>query len=310
MRALLVLLACAACDAGQRVSAPTTPVPIAPIAPVASVVPVAADAGVPPGTTLLQPVGMAGPFATLVAACHSAKPCGFTDMDAAGRMTHPATKTSCPAIESADRSDPNAVDPSSGAAARVAHTASGMELRIGSQHCDAPQGLRSETDVYYMFVKRPDGWWRSDALWQWDYNDKYTSGSMIVRWNDQPGRTFAGIAAAVNELACNAGANARTTDELMVRVEQGTARPLVWGPLVVGRRHEVALLGPPDPGTDCRPEKTSHELTETWSSPDDLELAGSATWPSLERTDGVLSIGLRLRDGEPSSVGKYRFVRP
>jgi hypothetical protein len=306
MRALLGLLACAACDAGQSVPAPMTPVPIAPAAPVA---PIASDAGVPPGTAVLQPVGMAGPFATLADACHSAKPCGFTDMDAAGHMTHPATKTSCPSIESADRSDPNAADPNTGAVARVAHTAGGMELRIGSQHCDVPQGIRGEQDIYFMFVKRADGWWRSDALWQWDYNDKYTSGSMIVRWNDQPGRTFAGIAAAVNELVCNAGANARTSDELMVRVEQGTARPLVWGPLVVGRRHEVALLGPPDPGTDCRPEKQSQEMTETWASPDDLELAGSATWPSIKRPDGVLAIGWRFPGDEPSSAGTYRFVR-
>ena len=318
-RALIAVLLIGACDAAvpPEPASPAAPVALAP-APPAPAARIDSDAAiadapvappVPAGVNVLAPVGMAGPFPTIADACRSAKPCGFTDFDDKGVESKPATKTSCPALEHADYTDPNAVDPKHDKEVVLSHRAPGMELRIGSQRCAVPEGLRGEQDIYFMFVKRADGWWRSDALWQWSYNDKYSSGTMIVRWNDQPGRTFAGVAAGLGSLACSKQGESLATDELMVRVEPGAAKPLVWAPLVVGRRYEQ---GPMGGGGDlpCPTIKDAQELTETWTSADDLQLAGPATWPSLDMSAGMLNIGWRPGAGQPSAAGAYRFVRP
>jgi hypothetical protein len=313
MRAALVLAAFCACNAKQTGSSVATapPIQVASGAAIVDAPPPVVDAGAPPGTTLLHPVGMAGPFATLVEACHSAEPCGFTDMDRHANPTKPATTTSCPAIEDREIRDPNADDPKHvGTEVALAHVVGAMELRIGSQSCTVPDGLRAEQDIYYMFVKRADRWWRSDALWQWSYNTKYSNGTMVVRWNDQPGRTFVGIAAGLTEPTCQRQGASLATDEMMIRVEPGTTQPRVWAPLVVGRRFEQAPEAYAAPDVTCPTIKTAQELTETWPSPDDLQLTGSATWPSIDAgSNGVFTIGWHLRDDQPSSVGTYRFVR-
>ncbi len=318
MRAALVLAALCACNAKQTGSSAGTapPIRVASGAAIADATPAVlpvVDAGAPPGTMLLHPVGMAGPFETLVEACQSAKPCGFTDMDEHGNATKPAITTSCPAIEDRKIRDPNADDPKHvGTEVALLHRSwARWSLRIGSQSCTVPEGVRAEQDIYYMFVKRADRWWRSDALWQWSYNSKYSNGTMIVRWNDQPGRTFVGIAAGLTEPECERQGGSLSTDELMIRVESGTTRPLVWAPLVVGRRFEQAPESYAAPDVKCPTIKTAQELVETWSSPDDLQLSGSATWPSIDTdtTNGIFTIGWHLRDDQPSSVGTYRFVR-
>ena len=262
------------------------------------------DVGAAPAVTLLRPVGMTGPFPTIDDACESAKPCGATD-------TGPAKIATCSALEpeSSGHVDPNASPPSfNGPRAELRHASGAIAMQIASQQCPAPKGVRSEQDIYYVFVKRADGWWRSHPLWEWSYNDKYGGGSMIVRWNDQPGRTFVGVAAGLHDLACEKNGDELTTEELMIRIEPGTTRPLVWGPLVVGQA--AALTPYPSADPTCRASATAQELTEHWTSADELELTGSATWPSLEKRDGILQIGWHFHDAQPSSVGKYRFIRP
>lgn len=293
--------------------------------------PVVSDAAVPDApistATPIAPVAMDGPYKTIAEACHHAAPCGFTDMDEIGRMRSPATKTSCPALENDQRVDPNANDPRSGVNMKqLSHTTGDLALRIGSQRCAAPEGLRAEQDIYYMFVKRGDGWWRSAPLWQWSYNDKYGGGWMTVRWNDKPsersarsgaegaakvvdrpGRTFAGIAASLTGLACTKQATTTQTIELMVRVEQGTKSPIVFAPLVVGERTKLELDG--DVSVECKPNHHSWELTESWKSDDELELTGPAEWlaPARDRDTGLLTI--ELDDKAPSTAGSYRFAR-
>jgi hypothetical protein len=309
-----VLIVFAAC--GTPSEAPSTVV-VAP-KPTVSQGQAPRDAGadastIPPNTILLSPVAMDGPYKSANEACEHAHPCGFTDMTEMGRYTNPSTKTSCPALRNSDYADPNSTDPSPNSRginmAQLSHKSKDLELRIGSQSCAQPKGMRSEQDIYYMFVKRSDGWWRSEPLWQWSYNDKYGGGSMLVRWNDaKPGRTFVGVMAVEDDLACDKQGYAHSTLELMIRVEPGKKAPVVFAPLVVGERSAIEPT-PELAGSDCKASKHSAELDEHWTSDDDLELTGPGTWRGFRSDAGVLEIGLG-GDDKPSSVGHYRFTRP
>jgi hypothetical protein len=305
MRAALGLLTIAvACDAGRQATPPPTPTPR--VVADAAVVAMPVDAAMPAGPTLLHPVAMAGPFPTIDDACLSATPCGFTVIaDQTGRESKPPTEAGCAMGET----DPNGVAPrSAGQSIELDHTApNGIELRIASQSCAVPKGLRGEQDRYYMFVKRADGWWRSDALWEFRYNDKYVSGAMRTRWNDQPNATFVGVAGILDEIACDQQGTSLITDELMVRVEAGSAHPLVWAPLEVGRRYEQTKRSDGDPAIDCPSTKTAHELDETWTSPDELQLIGSA-WGPPSMDDGLIQVGFSYDGDQPTTVS-YRFVR-
>jgi hypothetical protein len=299
-----------ACDAGRKDAPGPLPAPTPRVVADAAVVVTLADAPLPAGPTLLRPVGMTGPFPTIDDACESAKPCGFTELDDHGNAIKPPTTTDC----AMGRDDPNAVEPGSigQQAAEIDHvTAKGIELRIGSQSCAVPKAIRGEQDIYFMFVKRADGWWRSDALWQYSYNDKYVDGTMHVRWNDQPRATFAGIAAGIDELDCEKQGDSQSTEELMVRVEAGSAHPLVWAPLVVGRRYAQAKRSDGAPDVACPTINRATELDEKWSSPDDLTLTGEASWNEMDMdaTNGLLTIGFAAARVVPSSAGDYRFVR-
>ncbi|HEY1548586.1 MAG TPA: hypothetical protein VGG28_12230 [Kofleriaceae bacterium] len=306
MRIVFGLVLVLACDAGRKDAPTPAPRPATPRVVADAAVVIAPDAALPTGPTLLHPVGMTGPFPTIDDACLSAKPCGFTALDEHGNNAKPATKTNC----AMGQIDENAYEPDGGGTqAEIDHvTPNGVELRIASQNCDMPKEIRGEQDIYFMFVKRADGWWRSDALWQYSYNDKYAGGMMHVRWNDQPGRTFAGIAAAITSLTCEKQGDELTTDELMVRVEAGSAHPLVWAPIVVGRRFEQARRDDGARDVDCPKIKTATSLDEKWTSSDDLQLVGSATWDTIERTDGMLSIGWS-NGSDASAAGAYQFVR-
>lgn len=324
--AIILLAACHARDAAPASASVTEAAPIAADAAIAQPVPPPRDAAVavaaadapapasPPDTTVLTPVAMDGPYKSVAEACDHAAPCGFTAMTDAGDFTKPATKTSCPALESNQYIDPNSARPEPGIGldmAQLSHASKELELRIGSESCAEPKGMRGEHDIYFMFVKRADGWWRSAPLWQWSYNDKYGAGTMLVRWNDQPGRTFAGIAAGLSELTCDKRGDEQSTLELMVRVEPGTTAPVVFAPLVVGERSQ---LDPVDErlgfaeGSECKSSKHRDELTERWSTPDDLELTGTAMWQGARRDDHGLYIGF-TGDRAPSSAGRYRFTR-
>lgn len=290
---------------------PTSPTPVAPVNPLSDAA-IAVTPAIPPNTFMLSPLTMDGPYASANEACQHAKPCGFTDINEKGDFIKPQIKTSCPALASSEFVDPNATDPSPKSMginmAQLAHTSKDLQLRIGSQSCAAPKGIRAEHDIYYMFVKRADGWWRSEPLWQWRYNDKYESGTMLVRWNDQPGRTFAGIAAGLDALECSKQGYSHSTLELMVRVEPGTKTPVVFAPLVVGERFALEPMEPVAQGIDCKASKRSTELTEHWSSDDDLELTGAGSWSGVHADGSLLEIGF-FGEPKPSSVGHYRFTR-
>jgi hypothetical protein len=260
----------------------------------------AAAAADPAPAQSLSPVAMAGPFKNALSACIAAPPCGFSDLDPKTlKEIKPQKVAVCPSLKG------DAVDPNGGATdMHHASKSSGLELRLASQHCASPDGLPGEHDIYFALVKRDDGWWRSAPLWQWDYGDKFTSGSMVVRWNDhQPGRTFAGVAASISHAACDRQGTYTETIEMMLRMEPGAAdaKPLVWGPLLVGERE--AQEGEPE----CKPYKRATELTEQWSGSDDVELTGSGRWSEPFREDGVIQIGL----GAPvkPGVGRYHFAR-
>jgi len=258
---------------------------------------------------------MDGPYKSANEACEHAQPCGFTDMTESGELIKPQTTASCPALRSSDYVDPNATDPNPNGTginmAQLSHRSKDLELRIGSQSCAVPKGIRGEQDIYYMFVKRADGWWRSEPLWQWSYNDKYASGTMLVRWNDaKPGRTFVGVMAGQDGLACMKQGFSHSTLELMIRVEPGIATPVVFAPLVVGERFALEVdKDLADAADDCKASKHADELEEHWTSDDDLELTGADTWRGFRSDGGSLEIGFTGGD-KPSSVGRYRFTRP
>jgi hypothetical protein len=254
---------------------------------------------------------MAGPFKTIKDACLDAKPCGFTEVDDHGNPKTPAKTTHCPALENPDGAEPNADKAQLTHARKARPGDGGVSWQIASQLCDSPRELRGETDIEYVFVHRGDGWWRSTPVWQWSYNDKYCGGQTTVRWNDQPGHTFLGLALAETCLACGKQANETTTLELMVRLDPGDPRdktPIVFPPLVMAEREKLVndLGGSPD--ATCKLGSHADELVEHWSaSGDELELTGAASWGKLFREDGVLTIAAGV-DKEPSSVGRYRFV--
>jgi hypothetical protein len=52
-----------------------------------------------------------------------------------------------------------------GKPARLDHKVGDLQIRIASQSCAVPKFLRWQHNIYYAFVSRPDGWWRSAPLW-------------------------------------------------------------------------------------------------------------------------------------------------
>ncbi|HEY0251337.1 MAG TPA: hypothetical protein VGC41_07400 [Kofleriaceae bacterium] len=284
-------------------------------APVPVPVPKLLDAGRPDAaadaalasTILIRPMALAGPYQTIAAACAAARPCGFTDMDKDETPINPATTVDCNL-----ETDPNAISPRSTVGSTpkmLQHATKELSIQIASQTCARPRGIRAEEDVYYVFVKKGDAWWRSDPVWEWAYNDKYGGGSMTVRWNDQPGRTFFGIQAGLDMLACGKQASSTETLEMMLRIEPGEAQPIVFPPIVVGERFKLGALGPDSQlDADCKPQHRETILDEHWAGVDDLELTGAPTWTGIGASEGAIVIGLK-QDDVPSPVGRYRFVR-
>jgi hypothetical protein len=257
----------------------------------------------------LSPVAMAGPYKSQHDACVHATPCGGTEVD----PKDPFKFIKPPKVASCGPDDINGSE-TNGKPTKLDHKVGDLAIQIASQACAMPAGIRWEHNIYYAFVKRTDGWWRSAPLWQFNYNDKYEGGMMTVRWNDQPGRTFVGVAAALNSGACMKHGNLTATIEMMVRVEPGAKSPIVFAPLVVGQRftREIDKDNPPESGADkfdCNPMKKTFELTEKWSGDDDLELTGSATWFGMKSVEGALEIIVDDSTQRPSSIGSYHFAR-
>ena len=154
---------------------------------------------------------------------------------------------------------------------------------------------------------------RGKPMMSWSYNEKYCGGGMYVLWNDKGPRTIIGIAAGHNCLACGKQGYSESITELMVRVETGGTKPLVFAPLVVGTRDKTWRMdefsGPGvDPKMlnepDCKLGGSATSLTEKWPSDDEVILSGgTGTGGPIDTT---IKIGV---DAPLAAPGRYRFVR-
>jgi hypothetical protein len=258
--------------------------------------------------TTLTPVAMDGPYKSQHEACVHATPCGGTQIDA----KDPFKFIKPPKVATCNDTDINGSD-TAGKPTKFDHTAGDLTIKIASQACAMPPGIRWEHNIYYAFMKRADGWWRSAPLWQFNYNDKYEGGTLLIKWNDQTGRTFAGVMAQLSSGACMKHGDSTATVEMMVRFEAGSKSPVVFAPLVVGERfmREIDKDNPPDDpkDADCKPVKKSFELEEKWAGDDDLELKGPTSWFGLQTVDGALGITVDDSKKATSAAGKYHFSR-
>jgi hypothetical protein len=226
--------------------------------------------------------------------------------EATGKVSKPPAKPECGVVlEPAN--DTFANEPNGGRTPLI-HAVGNAELRVGAVGCAVPEGLRYDHARYFMFVKRADGWWRVGPLFDYNLNNKYCGGSLLIRWNDRPGRTFAGIMASEGCVACQKEGSQDQVLEMMVRVETTGAKPVVFPPLVVGERNTVEPMKSADPALDCKAVKDRFSMKESWPSDDELELAGPATWYAVPAVDGVIHVGLGEK-GKPSTAGRYRFTR-
>jgi hypothetical protein len=128
-----------------------------------------------------------------------------------------------------------------------------------------------------------------------------------------PASSIIGIAAGHNCLACGKQGYSESITELMVRVETGGTRPLVFAPLVVGTRDKTwrmdEFFGPGvDPKMlnepDCKLGGSATSLTEKWPSDDEVILSGGTG------TGGPVDTTIKIGDDAPlAAPGRYRFVR-
>ena len=265
------------------------------------------DAAPTPSTTALKPLAIAGPYSSLKDSCMAAPPCGGTVMDdKTGNISKPPAKPECGAV--LDPSNDVYANEPNGGRTPLLHAVGNAELRIGAVGCAVPAGLRYDHARYFMFIKRPDGWWRAGPLFDYNLNNKYCGLSLLIRWNDRTGRTFAGIQATESCVACIKQGSQDEVLEMMVRVETAGAKPIVFPPLVVGERNTVEPAKDKDPEVECKAVKDRFSMKETWPSDDELELAGPATWYAVRTVDGVIHVGLGDKDA-PSTAGHYRFTR-
>lgn len=319
----LVLIAVMGCTKASPTPAETAPTIITKTDIKPPVGPSMIDAGAPALTdaapiavvalaTEIKPLAIAGPYKTLLDSCMAARPCGFTDMDQAGNLTKPPKQPSCEAALDPER-DGIGTGPASmsknSSYSKLTHKTTDGEIRLGSVNCAVPKGLRYEHHEHYVFVHRADGWWRTELpLFTYDYNEKYCGGGSYVLWNDKPGRTIIGVAASLGCLTCAKQGSREDLLELMLRVETGGTRPIVFAPLPVGARTQVTLNDPDSPSKDdpeCKPTRSAVSMKENWVSDDEviLEGAGGAGGP----LEGPFAMGAGHK---PASAGRYRFTRP
>ena len=304
MRWVAVALVVIACSKAE----PPKPKPsVAPITIDASIV---ASPDAPPAFVGVDitPLKMVGPAKTLAASCATITPCGNTAPADSNKRILPKNPDCSLVLE--ETQDAMAVN-DKGQPQKLKHAVGDAEVRIGAVACAIPEGLRFDAQKYYAFVKRADGWWHSDGpLFSYDFNNKYCGASMLVRWNAQPNRTFAGVAASISCLECRKNANATHTREMMIRFEPQRAQPVVFPIVEVGSRLVFErMFDKPDPGdTDlenCPKNSKNHtSLTETWSGEDELTLTGA----SLDQFIPVAG-GMSIDALGASGAGSYRFVR-
>jgi hypothetical protein len=324
MRTALALLLLGACSKATPDHSEPPPPPPGPITPhidagaADATTDAPSDATTSRAPTPIKPLAMAGPFQTLDASCAAARPCGFTEMIDSGTYSKPPKTPACDAVIDQSR-DPISQVPTTINRAGTAELSRLVgkdhdEIRIGGVRCAEPKGMRGESSEHYVFVHRNDGWWRTQQpMMSWSYNEKYCGGGMYVMWNDRGPRTIIGIAAGHNCLTCGKQGYNESITELMVRVETGGERPLVFAPLVVGTRDKtwrMEELARPDVDPrqlnepDCKLGASATSLTESWPSDDEVILAGgTGTGGPVETT---IEIGV---DAPLAAPGRYRFAR-
>jgi len=265
------------------------------------------DAAPPSSATALKPLAIAGPYPSLKDSCMAASPCGGTVIDyKTGNITKPPAKPECGVV--LDPTNDSYANEPGGGRTQLVHKVGDAELHVGAVGCAVPEGIRYDHARYFMFVKRADGWWRAGPLFDYNFNNKYCGGSLMIRWNDRPGRTFAGMMASEGCVACSKQGNEDSVIEMMVRVETTGAKPVVFPPLVVGERETIEAMKDKDPEVSCKPVKDRLSMKESWPSDDELDLAGPPTWYAVPTVDGVIHVGLGQK-GAPSTAGHYRFTR-
>lgn len=327
MRALVMMLGVvggctkAQPDEPPRREPPPTPLPsdAGPPGPQPIVVdaPVVSDA--PPAITTIDvpTLAVAGPYPTLEASCAAARPCGATALDAQSNQINPPATPDCSAVldPSTDliRTIPRSFNVSGGDAELV-HAVPGGELRIGGVRCAVPKQMRGESSEHYVFLKRADGWWRTQTpVFEHSYNEKYCSGSMYVLWNVKAARTIIGLAGARACLGCGKQMMDEQVSELMLRVETGGPKPRVFAPLPVGTRFLVwDELHIDNPGrsktdADCKVGATATSLKEKWPSDDEVILEGPAAAAGGPLTT-MFTMGY-LEIAQLARPGHYRFPR-
>ncbi|MFT3692686.1 MAG: hypothetical protein QM831_06070 [Kofleriaceae bacterium] len=302
--AIALLIACQAKKTEQVPVPVEQPVPHVVDASVPDAEPEPPDDAAVPQVTEIHAMKLKGPFKFIDDACEALTPCGFTKLDGRGNSIDPPKTPTC----NLDH-DPNSTED-------LSHDREGTAtIRIMSQACGIPEGLRFVDNEYYVFVKRGDAWWVSEPVFDWSYHEKWGSGSMTARFNDQGGNTIIGIQASDSLMTCDQFAGEEVvTDEWMVRVDVSGSVPVVYPGLLVGERFERKKSWLWDKADtmpkDCKLEKQAVSMDEHWHGIDDLVLTGPWTWQTRSRgADNVPIIGGRGPIG-PSNVGHYRFVAP
>jgi len=299
MRALTVLVALLGCSSGGRSGQSQATPSLRPAAAVTA--------------TAIAPVELAGPYRSLADSCKAAPPCGFTATNARGDLIDPPTEPECDAVLDPSTDIVGRVPDSigkTGERAAMTHRSGSGEVRIGGVICAEPEPSRGERSMYYVFVHRSDGWWRTRAaMFTYGYNTKYCAGGLYITWNDRSSGTIAGIAAEANCLTCYGSSQSSSIVELMLRVEPAGDRPAVFPLLPVGYRQRTErLIDQPynqaDP--DCGPSSSAMSLRETWPAEDVVVLDG-ATGPSVSGV-GVRTLSQLAGDGT-IRPGRYRFTR-
>jgi len=251
---------------------------------------------------------MAGPYATPLAACQAAPPCGFTRLDPrTGQDVDPATAPLCQLFEPG-HIDPDSIDERGQSRVETA-TATG-EVLFRAIPCASPPELRGQTTNYHAFVRRADGWWRSAPLIVLGYNDKYCGGRLAAAWEPRGTHLVARVAAEVSCLACGKQGDETTGYDLLVAIDQAGTAPATYGPLVTGEHTEQRLRpdGDLQRGETCPHETFAATLVERWPDPDTVVLTGPARWHALP-TDAPGFLVWRARGEARSSIGTYRLVR-
>lgn len=316
MRLLVVLGVVAGCTK----AAPEPPPRVADAGVVDSlIVPVIVDAAPIDADPVDRPIdvpvlAMAGPYKSLEASCAAARPCGELTMDPQGIQppklpTEPDCRMVLDPTEDPTARAPGAFANATVGGVELVHAIPGGELRIGGVRCAIPENSRGESFEDYVFVRRADGWWRTQLpVFEHSYNEKYCNAGMYMMWNTKGARTILGLAGSRNCMTCSKQLMSEDVTELMIRIESGGAKPRVFAPLLVGLRTRTDNsldTSPSSWAADCKLGATATSLKETWPTDNEVVLSGpaAAAGGPLDKMFTVGSADIT----QLARAGHYRF---